>query len=434
MRFRQDSGLILIVVSLLAIAYGVYRTESPVAPPSSRTARRAPSDRTIVVDQSSLLTAEQLVRLPTTADERPFAEDALRIADNEMDLAFAQAVRRTLNQPRATTAEATEADARLKRTLRALAADQAKLASLTAALAKADVASAESLNDRLDLVKAQAALDQDEADDARQDLRRAGGDPQGRMDDVVAEHEAASKSSDSIRVVVTSLADASGLVRRLQDLQTLYAKETLLRRAKAAADSLAGVFRVRHDSMEARAAAGRRDTSATRLSHDSSAALLAATKRLALIGRIRATLDQRVDNQHRLSDAYTGWIGVLAAQERMVINRSLRSVALIVVIMLLSVLFARWMAHMLGAKAGDRRQVHTIYMVTRVSVQVVAVLFIVLVILGPPQNLGTMIGLVGAGLTVALKDFILGFLGWFVLDGKERHTHRRPRRDQWGDG
>jgi small-conductance mechanosensitive channel len=32
--------------------------------------------------------------------------------------------------------------------------------------------------------------------------------------------------------------------------------------------------------------------------------------------------------------------------------------------------------------------------------------------------LGTFLGLAGAGLTVALKDFIVGFIGWFVLMGK----------------
>jgi small-conductance mechanosensitive channel len=55
---------------------------------------------------------------------------------------------------------------------------------------------------------------------------------------------------------------------------------------------------------------------------------------------------------------------------------------------------------------------------TSVSVQVCAVLFILLVIFGPPSQLGTILGLAGAGLTVALKDFIIGFLGWFVLLGK----------------
>jgi len=62
--------------------------------------------------------------------------------------------------------------------------------------------------------------------------------------------------------------------------------------------------------------------------------------------------------------------------------------------------------------------VETLRAVTRVSLQVVTVLFILLVIFGPPSQLGTFLGLAGAGLTVALKDFIVGFLGWFVLMGK----------------
>src|ERR1700694_2436639 len=66
----------------------------------------------------------------------------------------------------------------------------------------------------------------------------------------------------------------------------------------------------------------------------------------------------------------------------------------------------------------DRRQVGTLRTVTRVSVQIVAVLFILLVIFGPPTQIATVLGLAGAGLTVALKDFIVGFLGWFVLMGK----------------
>jgi small-conductance mechanosensitive channel len=40
------------------------------------------------------------------------------------------------------------------------------------------------------------------------------------------------------------------------------------------------------------------------------------------------------------------------------------------------------------------------------------------VIFGPPGQLGTFLGLAGAGLTVALKDFIVGFVGWFVLMGR----------------
>jgi small-conductance mechanosensitive channel len=66
----------------------------------------------------------------------------------------------------------------------------------------------------------------------------------------------------------------------------------------------------------------------------------------------------------------------------------------------------------------DRRQVQNLRTVAGVTLRVVAVLLILLVIFGPPGQLGTFLGLAGAGLTVALKDFILGFFGWFVLMGK----------------
>jgi small-conductance mechanosensitive channel len=56
--------------------------------------------------------------------------------------------------------------------------------------------------------------------------------------------------------------------------------------------------------------------------------------------------------------------------------------------------------------------------ITRITLQVVAVLAILLILFGPPTQLSTAIGLVSAGLTVALKDFIVAFFGWFTLMGK----------------
>jgi small-conductance mechanosensitive channel len=239
------------------------------------------------------------------------------------------------------------------------------------------------------------------------------------MQAMIQEHDAASRSSDSIRVNVTPAAATHGLVRHVQALQALYQKELLLKGAKVSADSLADVFQKRHDRIEARAAARLRDSSAVPLSHDSSAALLAAAQRRALSEKARATLDQRVDNQHRLADVYSGWVGAVHLQERAVANRALKSIAIILAIILLGLLLARWTEHTLGRRVtADGRRTQTLYMVTRVSLQVLAVLLILLVIFGPPDNLGTFLGLAGAGLTVALKDFIIAILGWFVLMGK----------------
>jgi small-conductance mechanosensitive channel len=418
MKLKQDSAVVLLAVAIALVVLGIYRTGRRDPSLASRATRRASSDRSIVVDQSSLITAEQLVRMPTTADERQFAQDALRLADQEMDLAFAQAVRATTSQQRPLSAEAKDNAARLTAATRTLAADQAQVAELTAAGAKASAATAQSIADQLNLAKAQAALDQDEVDDARQDLRRAGGDPQGRMQEMIQEHDAASRSSDSIHVNVVAAQQSQGLINHINALQALYGKESQLKQAKNAADSLADAFRKRHDRLEARANA-RRDSANAQVSHDSSAALLAMTQRRALDEKSRAAFDQRVDNQHRLSDVYNSWIAIVVGQERAMLNRVLKGIAAILVIVLLGMLLFRWTEHMLGGAKMDRRRTQTLYMVTRVSLQVIAVLFILLVVFGPPDNLGTFLGLAGAGLTVALKDFIVGFIGWFVLMGKD---------------
>ena len=45
-------------------------------------------------------------------------------------------------------------------------------------------------------------------------------------------------------------------------------------------------------------------------------------------------------------------------------------------------------------------------------------MIILLVIFGTPRETPTILGLATAALTIALQDFIIAFLGWFVLIGK----------------
>ncbi len=417
MKTKFNGLLLLLLGSLVAVGYGVYRTDRR-AVIAQTPAQRRYSGQGLVVDQSSLTTAVRLVRMPTSADERSFAQDALQLADQEMDLAFAQAVRATANHPAATTPEAKDASSRLTDAERALGADSAQVADVTAQVAHASGSKADELNDRLDLAKAQLALDDDQVDDAKADLIRAGGDPQARMQEMIAEHNEASAASDSVRVNVAPTLAPRGLIGLINALQAAFSKESDLKVARGSADSLATAFKQRHDRLEARAGAAVTASGAAGLSHDSSTALLATTRRRALDEKSRATLDQRVDNQHRLSDAYTGWIGVVVAQETMLMNAALRGLGAILAIILVGMLLALWVERLVGARSLDRRRTQTLYMVTRVSLQVAAVLLILLVIFGPPDNIGTFLGLAGAGLTVALKDFIMAFVGWFILMGK----------------
>src|SRR6267154_1446508 len=335
MKTTRKIAAIVLLLLLGAVAYGLFRTGQPASAPAMNTkSGYGGAAQASIVDQTPLLTAQRLGQMPTSTEEQPFAEEALRLGDHEMDLAFAAAVLDAEENPPVLSAQAKETEARLQKAERALDADKARVAQLTAAYEKASGDRKDALDDQLDVAKAQQELDQDEIDDATQDLIRAGGDPKSRIQTMIEEHEAASHAADSFHVVVTN------------------------------------------------------------------------------------AVDERIDDQKQLAETYGNWIEAIAAKQRAVVHNALNGLSFILGILLIGIFFDSWLERLLGKTSFDRRQVETMRTLTRVSVQIFAVIFILLVIFGPPSQLGTILGLAGAGLTVALKDFIVGFLGWFVLMGK----------------
>jgi small-conductance mechanosensitive channel len=252
---------------------------------------------------------------------------------------------------------------------------------------------------------------------------------------MMQEHKASSEATDALRVNVSSVTEQRGLINRFSQWLALHQKQLLLWRAKEAAESKAASLSVRHNALDADLDAGKNKASQANgqgdtakksgssgaqgtLSHEESAALVKATKKRAVQQKTLESFDKRIDDQKQLAENYGKWIGVVAEQQKAVIHRGLIGFVIILGILLIGLFFDSWLELLLGRAALDRRQVETLRTVIRVSIQVVAVLFILLVIFGPPSQLGTFLGLAGAGLTVALKDFIIGFLGWFVLMGK----------------
>jgi small-conductance mechanosensitive channel len=129
-------------------------------------------------------------------------------------------------------------------------------------------------------------------------------------------------------------------------------------------------------------------------------------------------VDERIEDQRRLAETYRKWMEVVGDQERAVVHRGLRGVAIIVAILLIGIFFDSWLKSLLGKVKLDARQGETLHAVVSTALQIIALGLILLVIFGPPGQLGTFLGLAGAGLTVALKDFIVSFFGWFVLMGR----------------
>ncbi len=470
MKTTEKIAAVALLVLLAAVAYGLLRTgglmdTARVAGTSAGTTGGESQART-VVDQTPLITAQRLASLATAADEQGFAQDALRIADHAVDLQFAQALRDVTAHPPALSAEAKEIQAQLQGAERALEADKAQVALLTAQEAKARDDKKDALDDELELAKSQQELDGDEVDDAKQDLLRAGGNPQARIQQMIDEHEASAHNTQKALGTVSSAPEERGLIHRFGQWRALREKERQLLQAKAAADALVETLSGKHSALDAQLSAektgaagagtassaaapgapGAAQTSSANStanpsarttansaahkdsaggaarrvthSHDEAVSLLKTTKRRAVDQQALATFDKRIDDQKDLARVYDKWSALIAAKKRATEHRMLVGAAIILAILLLGLVFDRWLEKLLGKTALDRRQVETLRTVARVALQILAVLFILLVIFGPPSQLGTFLGLAGAGLTVALKDFIVGFLGWFVLMGK----------------
>jgi small-conductance mechanosensitive channel len=252
---------------------------------------------------------------------------------------------------------------------------------------------------------------------------------------MVQEHEAASQASDATKISVSEPAAGKGLIHRFQQWSALHDKQLQLWRAKQDATSTAAALAAKHDSLERQIAAQKEKSPGSPTvastaspsvtggepagsSRQESAAMVKTTKHRAAAEKMLANLDKRVGNEKQLANVYDKWIEVIAGEQRGVLNLALRGMLVILAIAILGLFFDGWIERLLGKMSMDRRQVATLRAVTRVAVQIVAVLLVLLVIFGPPNQLGTFLGLAGAGLTVALKDFIIGFFGWFVLMGK----------------
>jgi small-conductance mechanosensitive channel len=440
MRKLQQIGALVILLLLGLTGYGLWKTresDAPTAAALSKAQKQAAASQILTVDQSPLKTAQQLAQLAISSDEREFAKEALRLGDYEVDLAFDTALHEARLHPPPLSAEAKEIQTRLQKAEKLLNADQERTKQLTAQIAKIPEAKREL--PQIDLAQAQADLDldQDEVDDAKQDLIAAGGDLTDRIEALKKEHE--ETAHNGVTAIPTGAAppEQLGLIHQIQQWLILRQKKLQLEQAKANAESASAALAQTHNLLDAKVEAAKEK--APELAHHSkktkdlssvvrvaaadksaedSAALLKQTQEISGDQKTLAALDKRSETHKELAGIYGQWIDVVSIAQRHFVNRALLGVSVILVIAIVGLFFSSWMDRLVQQLTMDRRQVQSLRTVMRVSLQFLALFLILLVILGPPNQLGTFLGLAGAGLTVALKDFIVGFIGWFVLMGK----------------
>ena len=147
-------------------------------------------------------------------------------------------------------------------------------------------------------------------------------------------------------------------------------------------------------------------------------AAIASLRRLSDDQKNLSDLDKRIQDQQELGTNYSNWIALVQSQQRAALHGMIQSALWILFIVLLVYLADRLIDHILTERVAEGTRLHTLRVVIRSCVQAVGALLVLLVIFGAPSQMPTVLGLAGAGLTVAMKDFIVAFFGWFVLMGK----------------
>jgi small-conductance mechanosensitive channel len=418
---RARSMLLLALLALLVLC-GVFSwiTQGAMANLAFLRSHNGAADQSLV-DLRPWQTAQTLASLAVTAEESEYAREAERLADHEVDQAFAAALRAAELQTRhrVLTGQALALSQRIAQLQQEIAQDK-----LTVARVKAEAAAPSSTarsavssvagSDALQVAEAQLGLDSDELTDAQRDLERATGNLSVRIQDELAAHEASMHKFDSQQqsggqIAVVSVRSHGTLAGRLRAWFNQSSRYSSIEQALAEARSDASALTAEHNALEAKANAG---TAA------GGAATLAELQDRSTQREILSIDDDRIQTDQQLASVYAKWANQVLLQHRIILHLILQSLELILFIVLCMVLGDALVRRLMTHPSLDRRRTETLRTILEVSVQVLGVLLIVLVLFGPPHQTATVIGLATAALTISLQDYILAFLGWFMLVGK----------------
>ena len=147
-------------------------------------------------------------------------------------------------------------------------------------------------------------------------------------------------------------------------------------------------------------------------------AALAALKEYTLDQKNLADRGRRIQDEQELSDIYTNWIAIVDARERTALHHLIETLLWILLVLVAVYLAARLIDHLFTGMSAENKRIDTLRAVVKFATQALGALVILFIVFGMPTQTTTVLGLAGAGLTVAMKDFIVAFFGWFVLMGR----------------
>ena len=384
------------------------------------TTGRAPAAGASALDRRLLDSARQLAAIAETPAEQELYRQAARLADHELDQAFASAVREAAAHKPPTTGPLAKLNARVTQARARIDADQQRIAKLTKPAASDDAAAAQ-----LEVVKAQLALDQDELEDAQLDLARQGGDDHARLERAAQEH--ADAQHEPAAVKPTPLGATNTLAAQITAWMELAGRQSQVEAARQQAERYSATLEREHNSLEAivekkpapapAAASGSDAAGSNDADEEDPADMVARLHSLSDQRKTLTELDRRIQDTQQLGETYKNWSGLVETRQRGVLNLLLRSLAAVFGVMLGAVLLELAVRRRFHDQQ-DRRRMHQERFLAILGVRFVGVVTVLFIVFGTPGQMPTIFGLATAGMTVVLRDFIVAFFGWFVLIGK----------------
>jgi len=445
MKLRQwITAIVLLLLMAVAVVGLLWTRELPTPNDESTTTagnkslgQKAPAAQHPLVDQRPLQTAQRAGATAGTPEEQALAHTAAKVADHEVDLTFFDALRTAEENPPPLSPDAKLILARKLKAQDTVKEDQENVTLLTRKLATAPESQKDNLQDQIDVAKAQTDLDQDELDDASERLERAGGDPQSKIKRLQAEHEASDHSMAAVGSAVNPHEQdyqTRTLLSVFRAWQALRQKKALLEQARQEAQEKQAQLTLRHSQLavqvekdkESREAAKQQakgfskgNTLTSREDSKSAAkAALDALRQYELDQKNLADRGRRIQDEQDLTDIYGNWIALVEARQRTALHHLIESIFWILVVIFAVYLADRFIEHLFTGMAAENKRIDTLRAVVKFAAQAVGALVILFIVFGMPTQTTTVLGLAGAGLTVAMKDFIVAFFGWFVLMGR----------------
>ena len=412
---------------LIACVVGSYLTRGAMDNAAFKDGQTASSG---LVDQRPWQTVAAVAPLAHTAEEKALALQAERLADHEVDQAFAMALRQAEMETHVLSGPALELQQKVNTLTAMVKEDQAKVDDLTAATKKPGAP--ESLSDDIDIAKAQLQLDSDQLDDTNDDLARASGDKRGQIQQELSAREEQMKKYDAQlnggEVAVISEQRYATLAERTGGWFGQRQRRGQLEQAKREVDADVAKLSAEHSTLESTSAkiSTKLNEAATAganqggdVSQASAPGRISRLTQMHQLAQIHGILDDRIGTEQQLSGTYAKWIAQVGLQHRILTHLILQSLAWISLLILCGVLVWWLVQKMLNRSTMDPRSLHTLRTIASLGIQLLTLLLVLLVIFGAPRQVPTILGLTTAGLTVVFQDFILAFFGWFVLMGKD---------------